>query len=77
MSQVGRNLIIIIQSFVSQVGEHRTDGAFRALKAFQCTGCQFVVDIDSVRCGTDYFRIVYRCVGIGIHFFEIITCSQS
>ncbi len=35
MSQVGRNLIIIIQSFVSQVGEHRTDGAFRALKAFQ------------------------------------------
>ncbi len=77
MSQIGRHLIIIVRTFVSEVGENTSDSAFHPFQTCHGMFCQGIINVYALGRHMLHCGVVNRCVRIGVQFFKIMASGQS
>ena len=77
MSQIGRCLIIIVKTFVGEIGKNTSDSAFHPFQTCHGIVCQGVINVYTIGRYILHSRVVNRCVRICIQFLKIMASGQS
>ncbi len=77
MSQIGCCLIIIVRTFVGEVGKNTSDSTFHPFQTCHGMFRQSIINIYTVGRYILHSRVVNRCVRICIQFLKIMASGQS
>ena len=77
MSQIGCCLIIIVRTFVGEIGKNTSDSTFHPFQTCHGMFRQSIINIYTVGRYILHSRVVNRCVRICIQFLKIMASGQS